>query len=54
MSDKQHTSEEELNENNFEVSENETASESDQKIVEEKAEPTIEDKLIEDGYMVLE
>lgn len=47
MSDKQHTSEEELNENNFEVSENETASESDQKIVEEKAEPTIEDKLIE-------
>jgi molecular chaperone GrpE len=47
MSDKQHTSEEELNENNFEVSENETASESDQKIVEEKAEPAIEDKLIE-------
>ena len=47
MSDKQHTSKEELNENNFEVSENETASESDQKIVEEKAEPTIEDKLIE-------
>ena len=47
MSDKQQTSEEELNENNFEVSENETASESDQKIVEEKAEPTIEDKLIE-------
>lgn len=47
MSDKQHTSEEELNENNFEVSENETSSESDQEIVEEKAEPTIEDKLIE-------
>ena len=47
MSDKQQTSEEELNENNFEVSEKETASESDQEIVEEKVEPTIEDKLIE-------
>ena len=47
MSDKQQTSEEELNENNVEINENETAVENTEEKVEEKTELTLEEKLIE-------